>query len=231
MTSYSATNQNDAMTSLAQGVQTFQKKIYPGQQTLFQTLASGQSPKVLFITCSDSRVDPSLITQTGPGDMFVIQNAGNLVPPHGSEDTGVLASIEYAVSVLGVSHIVVCGHSGCGAMGALLHPEKLDALPIVKQWLLYAEKTRGILSSPLCQDKSEAEKIDICIRENIAVQLGHLEALPFVAEKLASGKLSLHGWVYDIGSGNVTVYEQTDSNGEAKFIAINNAYATAGAIA
>ncbi|MEM8799751.1 MAG: carbonic anhydrase, partial [Pseudomonadota bacterium] len=123
------------MPSIAAGVVRFQKEVFPQKRELFTKLAMGQSPEALFITCADSRIETAMITQTEPGELFVCRNAGNIVPPHSNYTDGMDASIEYAAAVLKVPHIVVCGHSGCGAMAGAMNPEGLDGLPYVKEWL------------------------------------------------------------------------------------------------
>lgn len=210
---------NESFLKIAQGVKHFQKEIYPEKQPLFKSLAQTQQPKTLFITCSDSRIDPAMITQTDPGDMFLIHNAGNIVPPHGAAYGGTGASIEYAVSALNVEHVIVCGHSSCGAMTALLHEGSLDGLPAVKHWLSFAESTKAILDvAP--KALNEEERIEYCIHMNIPVQLAHLKTLPSVAAKLIQNKISLHGWVYHIESGEIEVYSPENNT----FIPFDEAY-------
>ena len=173
----------------------------PTKQALFDELASGQSPATLIITCADSRIDPSLITQAEPGDIFVVRNAGNIVPTldgDGSSADGNAASIEYAITALNVSHIVVCGHSSCGAMGGLQNLDGLDALPSVRRWLEHSE--------PLL-DTAVADDLDALIEANVLLQLEHLKQYPGVSEKIDAGELTLHAWVYDIGSGDVRAYD------------------------
>ena len=207
------------MDKLIQGIRHFQETVYEKKKTLYKELAKGQKPKVLFISCSDSRVVPHLFTQTEPGDMFMVQNAGNIVPQHGSANGGVGASIEYAVAVLNVEHIVVCGHSNCGAMNAIASNQNLDALPSVKHWISFAEATRAIVQT---QDKglSDDARLELCIEQNIPVQLDHLRTLPSVAAKLVQNKVTLHGWVYHIETGRIDVW-----NPENKaFQAFNDAY-------
>ena len=131
------------MDHVISGVAKFQKEVYPNKKATFQKLANGQNPEVLFITCSDSRIDPNLVTQTDPGELFICRNAGNIVPPHSNQTGGMTASIEFAVAALGVSHIVVCGHTDCGAMKGAIKPEGLDALPHVKEWLSPSQETRA----------------------------------------------------------------------------------------
>lgn len=196
----------DPINSILLGVKKFQKEVYPSKQPLFKSLALQQQPKVLFITCSDSRLDPSLITQTDPGSMFVVQNAGNIIPPHGTPYGGTGASIEYAVTVLNVQHIIVCGHSRCGAMAALLDESKLTGIPIIKQWVSYADTTRAIIEAE-AGNLSEDERLHRCVEQNVQVQIKHLETFPSVAARLTSGKLTIHGWSYQIETGDIDVYD------------------------
>lgn len=186
---------------LISGVRRFVTDVVPGKRELFAELADGQAPATLVITCADSRVDPSLITQTNPGDLFVVRNAGNIVPLLDSDDSSgdsTAASIEYAVSVLNVAHIVVLGHSGCGAMKGLADLDSLESLPSVARWL---EHSAALL------DSTDLNDTDGLIEANVVLQLEHLASYPFVAAKLDTGDINLHGWVYDIGSGDVRAYD------------------------
>ncbi len=170
----------------------------PTKAELFGALANGQSPPTLFITCADSRIDPSLLTQTDPGDMFVVRNAGNIVPALDDDQTsndGTAASIEYAVAALGVAHIVVCGHSCCGAMTAVAQPELVDSLPSVARWL----DRSGVVAN--------GESLPELLEQNVLVQLDRLRTYPSVKAALDAGSIELHGWVYDIGSGQVRAYD------------------------
>lgn len=123
------------MKEILEGVARFQSEIFPKQQAFFQQLADGQEPKALFLTCADSRIDPNLITQTEPGELFVCRNAGNIVPPHSGVTGGVTASVEYAVAVLNVPHVIVCDHTHCGAMHGVMYPKSTKNLPHVTAWL------------------------------------------------------------------------------------------------
>jgi len=156
----------------------------------------GQQPHALFITCADSRIDPELLTQSGPGEIFVARNVGNLVPAYGVMMGGVTAVIEYAVVALGVSQIVVCGHTDCGAMKGLLNPESVSALPAVKEWLRHAE--------PALSSMKAVELVE----RNVLLQVHHLMTHPEVAERVADRTLAISGWVYDIAAGNVRVYDE-----------------------
>jgi carbonic anhydrase len=193
------------MKKLVRGVTKFQQEVFVQNKELFDKLATGQAPHTLFITCSDSRISPNLLTQTEPGEIFILRNAGNIVPAHGSGPSGEAATIEYAVAALGVSDVVICGHSLCGAMKGLLDPASLEHLPAVKAWLSHADATRAILRE-IYHGSTGEDLLNIAIQENVLVQLENLKTLPSVAARLASGRLRLHAWVYKIESGDVFVH-------------------------
>ncbi|MCX4539529.1 carbonic anhydrase [Streptomyces sp. NBC_01565] len=188
---------------LAEGVAQFQRDVFPAKAELFARLATTHRPGTLFIGCSDARVVPELITQREPGELFVIRTAGNLVPAHAPGPDGVAASVEYAVAVLGVRDIVVCGHSACGAMTALANsgPGDFAALPAVGQWLRHADAARARATE--AGAAGDSERVSALVRENVAAQLANLATHPSVARALAAGTLTLHGWVYDIPTGAV----------------------------
>jgi carbonic anhydrase len=193
------------MKKIIQGIQRFQTDVFPNNRELFQRLAAGQNPDVLFICCSDSRISLDLIMQAGPGDLFVCRNAGNIVPVYGLGDA-VSGTIEYAVSALKINHIVICGHSDCGAMKGLLKPESLGALPAVKEWLRHAEAARCAL------DTEEAENIGssaltAVTKMNVRLQLAHLATHAKVFARTRDGSLHLHGWFYQIKTGDVQTWD------------------------
>lgn len=194
------------MQKLLHGIHHFQDNVFSSQRELFERLAEGQHPEALFITCSDSRISPNLITQTEPGELFIIRNAGNLVPPYGAANGGEGATIEFAVVGLGIQHIIVCGHSHCGAMKGLLHPESLTGMPLMAAWLGHAEATRRIARQKY-EDRPAEALLNVAIQENVLVQLENLRTYPAVAAGLARGKLKLHAWVYKIESGQVFAYD------------------------
>lgn len=199
------------MPQFAAGVVKFQQEVFPKKRDLFERLSQGQSPEALFITCSDSRIETAMITQTDPGELFIIRNAGNIVPPHTKQTGGTTASIEFAVAVLEVPHIVVCGHTECGAMKGAMNPEGLDALPHVREWLGYSKAAVDITTA-LGEDLSEQQRMRLLLEQNVMLQLQHLRTHPTVATALAQKQLRLHGWVYDIKSGDVCAYDdETDS--------------------
>lgn len=194
------------MKKLIAGALHFQQEIFPQLRERYQELASSQSPRWLFVTCSDSRVQPSVMVQAGPGELFICRNAGNIVPAHSDASGGVSATIEYAVQVLKVKHIIVCGHSDCGAMKAVLHPEKVATLPAVAKWVGYAERARAVvLESP--NGESEHQLLERLTQENVVAQLDNLRTLPCVAAKLKSKALAIHGWLYDIAHGQFRVWD------------------------
>ena len=195
------------MQQLLEGLVKFRRDIFDEKKDLFQQLSSQQDPDVLFITCSDSRIDPSLLTQTNPGKLFIHRNAGNFIPTYGAAIGGSTATIEYGVSVLQVKDIVVCGHTDCGAMKALLNPNKLDQLPAVNAWLQQAETTKRIVGDHYSHLQGD-ELFVATIKENVLVQLDHLRTHPSVATRLRKGDLRLHGWVYSIATGEVWIFDQ-----------------------
>ena len=201
------------MEKLIEGVFKFQAQEYYPRRHFFQELSKGQKPKALFITCSDSRINPHMLTQTEPGELFVLRNAGNIVPAHGTGSSGEQGSIEYAVSVLGIEHIVVCGHSHCGAMSGLMNPASLSELPAVEKWLEHAEATRCVVNQK-CSHLNDEERLLEAAKENVLVQLNNLRTIPSISMKLAEQKLKLHGWIYMIESGEVLTYEKNTNQFE-----------------
>jgi len=181
------------------GVSRFQTDIYPQHRDLFEKLALGQRPEALFITCSDSRIDPCLLTQAKPGELFICRVIGNIVPPYPDAVGGVSATIEYAVGVLQVPEVIVCGHTDCGVMRGALNPAALDAFPNVAAWLRYANVEQR-------ETDPSAELLLALTEQNVVAQLENLRSHPAVAARLQQGDLSLHGWLYHIGSGAVAAY-------------------------
>ena len=194
------------MDHLVRGIRQFQTQVFQREHDFYSQLAQGQSPSALVIGCSDSRVDPNLITQSGPGELFVMRNAGNMVPPYGSGAGGEAGTIEYAVSALGVRDIIVCGHSQCGAMKGLLNLPSLEKLPAVREWLRHAETTRRIIDENYSGEKDAERLLEITVREHVLVQIENLQTHPSVAAALQRGQLTLHGWVYGLEDGLVKAY-------------------------
>ena len=194
------------MQDIIDGFLKFQRNAFPERAGLFKDLANQQSPRALFISCSDSRLVPELVTQREPGDLFVIRNAGNIVPSYGPEPGGVSATVEYAVSALNVTDIVICGHSDCGAMKAIATCACLDHMPAVKNWLRHADAARMINES--LDHPTEQARIDGMVRANVVAQLGNIRTHPSVALRIAQKRLSLHGWVYDIENGSLNALDE-----------------------
>jgi carbonic anhydrase len=192
------------MDNIIQGVTRFRSSVFERESALYRRLAhDGQQPQALVISCADSRVVPELIAQCGPGELFVCRNAGNIVPPFSEMMGGVSSAIEYAVVALGVRDIVVCGHSDCGAMKALLHPEALETMPNVKAWLRHSHAAHRVVCEgyPAGIDSKAAARA--LALENVVVQLNHLRTHPSVAARIATGQLSLHGWFFELESGTM----------------------------
>ncbi len=199
--------EEDPVDKLFDGVREFRDNVFPEHRERFEELAKGQNPRILFITCADSRVVPEMITQTEPGDLFVCRNIGNIVPAYGEMMGGVSAVVEYAVVALGVSDIVVCGHSHCGAMAGLIRGEAaLDTMPTVRSWLRNAHAARSVVEV-LHPDLTGDDKIQALVEQNVVTQLQHLGTHPSVAAGVASGKVELHGWVYDIETGEIHLHD------------------------
>jgi carbonic anhydrase len=194
------------MDDLIAGVRRFQRHVYPQKRRHFARLREGQRPPYLFITCSDSRIQPAEFLQSDAGRLFIERSIGNLVPLPGSNETEAAAAVEYAVKALGVAHIIICGHAHCGAMKALLEPKSLEGMPTVQRWLANAEDTRAAVASKHAHLEGE-ELLDATIRENVIIQIEHVRALPTVAEPIASGKVKVHGWIYEFEHGGVEVYD------------------------
>lgn len=195
------------MQRLMQGIHAFQQNDFSHDQQLFETLVDGQQPLALFITCSDSRIDPNRLTQTRPGELFILRTAGNLVPPYGAVQGGEAATIEYAVSALKVRDVIICGHSHCGAMAGLLHPESVAKLPAVKKYLEFAEATKRIVEENYQHLTEPDKRLMLTVEENVLVQLENLRTHPSVAAATARGDLKLHGWVYKFETGEVFAYD------------------------
>jgi carbonic anhydrase len=189
-----------------QGYARFRREVFPQQREMFADLSRAQRPDTLFITCADSRVVPNLITQTDPGEIFVCRNVGNIVPPFGEFTGGVSSAIEYAVMALGVGNIVVLGHSDCGAMKALLHPEKAASMRAVSAWLQHAHAATQITAENSSHLEGD-ELLRAITEENVLVQLDHLRTHPSVAARLRRGGLAVHGWIYEIARGEVRAWD------------------------
>jgi len=194
------------MPNFVSGVIRFQQEVFPNRREFFEQLSEAQRPECLFITCSDARIETAMITQTEPGELFICRNAGNIVPPHTHHTGGMTASIEFAVGVLKVPHIVICGHTECGAMEGALDPASLDGLDHVREWLGYSRAAVSIVNA-IGADLDERTRKRMLVEQNVILQLQHLRTHPAVATGMAQRKLTLHGWVYDIRTGEVCAYD------------------------
>lgn len=195
------------MERLIEGYKKFITGVFPQRRELYHLLADSQAPEYLFITCADSRVVPDQILGTGPGDLFIARNVGHVVPAAGAEPSGVTATIEYAVEVLRVRHVIICGHSDCGAMKAAVERIKLRNLPESSRWLAHVEAAFNH-KQPLNPADGESADMAALIRGNVVAQLLNLREQPSVACALQEGRLAVHGWYYDILSGRIEQYDE-----------------------
>lgn len=198
------------MKKLIQGISDFRKNLTEEQRTLFAKLALGQNPDALVIVCSDSRVEPSFFAGTNPGDLFVLRNIGNLVPPYSSkrpEDTSALAAIEFSIFSLNISNIIICGHSECGAVQALMQGVDKECCPHLAGWLNYGRESlhkeiKGLVLDPELSKQNQVSQV------NVLQQMEHIREYPFIRERMESKKLRVHGWWFDIAKAAVYCYEE-----------------------
>lgn len=209
----------EGLQKLLDGIVQFKREDFEQHRELFQNLGSAQKPHTLFIACSDSRVDPNLITKTLPGELFIIRNIANLVPPYRetAEFVATTAAIEYAVAFLEVEHIIVCGHSNCGGCNACLKPpEYLESIPHTRKWLELAHPVRDRVLQALSENDPAAREW-MMEQENVVEQLKHLLTYPYIREKVKAKKLTLDGWHYIIETGEIFRYDCK----EARFVLAN----------
>jgi carbonic anhydrase len=199
-------NGSASIRDLTRRHQRFREEVFPARKAEFLKLAATQHPQVLLITCSDSRISPELILQSDPGDLFVCRNIGNMVPPYGEMLGSITSVIEYAVSVLRIKAIVICGHSDCGAMKGLMYPDKVAELPAVSAWLRNGQSALQIATESY-PGLSEHDFLEALTEENIVAQIRNLETHPAVASRLRRGDLELYGWVYKIHTGEIWTYD------------------------
>lgn len=194
------------MQKLVRGIHRFRSKITRDQAQTLKRLAKGQHPIAMMITCADSRINPNLITETDPGDLFILRNVGNIIPPHGTTNNGEAAAIEFAVAGLQIKDIIVCGHTHCGAMKGLLNPKSIEHLPSTTEWLKHAQATQQIMRENYAGLKGD-KLLTAAAEENVLVQLQQLETIPVVAARIMRGELRLHAWMYKIETGEVFSYD------------------------
>ena len=191
---------------LVKGIHSFQRGFFASHRELYHQLATaGQQPETLFITCSDSRVDPNLITNSAPGELFIVRNVGNVVP-NVDLPGGTAAAIQYAVEVLNVENVIVCGHTQCGALKAILDPESVAHLDYVSRWVKSTIDVKKLIDEKYVHLDGE-EKLNAAIQENVLAQIEHLRQYPFVSSRMDAGKLQVNGWVFDVGRGEVYDYD------------------------
>lgn len=196
----------DVLEQLKAGIRRFQTTVYPEQAEMYRKAVSvPQEPHTLFIACADSRIEPETITQTKPGELFVLRNIGNLVPAYGEMMGGVSAVVEYAVSLLKVKHVVVCGHADCGAMKGLLNPDSVTSMHAVQNWLKNAATAMSVAEALGAGNKAPEDLMRSVTEQNVLLQIQHLRTHPSVAGAMARGELTISGWVYEIGTGEVRI--------------------------
>ncbi|MEO8906320.1 MAG: carbonic anhydrase [Polyangiaceae bacterium] len=193
------------MQKLVKGIHSFQAGFFSAHRELFEQLANSQQPETLFITCSDSRVVPNLITDAAPGELFIVRNVGNVVPTMDLPG-GTAAAIQYAVEVLNVENVIICGHTQCGALKAILDPESVAHLEYVRRWVKSTISVKQLIEEKYAHLSAEA-KLTAAIQENVLAQLEHLREYPFVRSRLDAGKLHVSGWIFDVGKGEVFDYD------------------------
>ena len=198
------------MRKLLAGIHRFHNQYFSENRELFERLAEhGQAPEALFITCCDSRVVANVITHSRPGDLFIVKNMGNFVPPFSEnplDGTGVAAAVEYAVEHLRVKDVIVCGHSDCGAIKALYRDRAHYAdTPHIGEWLKNGERTLAIVAANYPHLTRE-ERLEITSEENVLVQIENLRTYPVVKMALRDGRIHVHAWYFEIGTGRVYAY-------------------------
>lgn len=194
------------MEKLIEGHRRFLREVFPARQSQFHLLAEGQQPDVLFLTCADSRIVPDMILGTDPGDLFICRNAGNVIPREDGPAGGVAATLEYAVEALRVRHLIVCGHSDCGVIRALMDERKLEGLPHVRQWLEHVTPAWGYVAE-VERHADGLTRQTALAHANVLAQMENLHTHGFIHRAEAEGRLQIHGWYYDILSGRVERFD------------------------
>lgn len=194
------------MKKLIQGIKDFRADELAEYREKFSKLAHAQSPDTLFVACCDSRVVPNTFASTDPGDLFVLRNIGNIIPPHGASDAlSVAAAIEFSTLILNVSYIVICGHSDCGAMRAFTENTLQHEDSAIKKWLSYAKPSYEKL---LALESQPSDPHNVLSHINVIQQLEHLKTYPEITARLAAKQLTLHGWWFDLATADVSQYEE-----------------------
>lgn len=202
------------MKKLIKGLHKFQKEVFPIQKNFFQNLAKGQNPEILFITCSDSRINPHLVTSADPGELFILRNAGNIIPPYNSNATGEAATIEFAVGQLKVKDIIICGHSYCGAIETTFNLDKISNQPILKTWLENNILPTLKLVNQNYQNLDQDSLHDILLQEHVLKQIENLKTYPIINQAIAENKLVLNAWIYKFEEGDIYSYNSQEGQFE-----------------
>ena len=195
------------MKKLVKGIVEFRKNLRPAYQEVFAKLALGQKPDALFISCSDSRVAHDVFASTDPGDLFVVRNVGNMIPRsgddgHSASDESEAAAIEFALENLDVVNVIVCGHSQCGAMQALANGRDKVTLPHLRSWLRHGEESLARLSA------ADSHDPNLLSKQNVLQQLDNLRSYPIIRQRLAEGRIKLHGWWFELTTSSVYVFDE-----------------------
>ena len=202
---------DEVLEHLKDGIRRFRSTVYPERREVYRrAMSEAQHPQALVITCADSRIHPDVLTQSAPGEIFTTRNIGNMVPAYGEMMGGVSAVLEYAVSALKVKHLVVVGHTDCGAMKALLDPASVESMPTVRSWLRNAHTALSVTEA-LAGSGDDDTKLRVLTEQNVLLQIQHVRTHPSVAGALAKGELTISGWVYDIAAGEVRICEDGGS--------------------
>lgn len=194
------------MDQMIEGFRRFRDNYFANNRALFDNLSQGQTPKVLLIGCSDSRVDPAIIFDAQPGEMFVLRNVANLIPPFAPDSShhGTSAAVEFAVRGLKVEHVIVLGHARCGGVRALIEGSSNDNTDFIHGWMQIARSARDrALALTLSAGQPIEAARRMCEQETVAISLGNLMTFPWVREQVEAGKLMLHGWFYDMEDGKL----------------------------
>lgn len=196
------------MDKLYKGIRGFREEYFKKEEEFFKRLSKGQKPEVLFVTCADSRVDPALVTQSRPGDLFIVRNVGNIIPPYDAlkDKNSVAAAIEFAVLYLKVNDIIICGHSDCGAIEALYkNDSEMEEMPHLRDWLKIMQPVKNSIDN-LNPEDSRDDLRHKTETENILAQIENIQTYPFVAQALKQHALYLHGWYYNLATGYMYAY-------------------------
>lgn len=207
---YAGKGSFDQIVQWAKNNQYFKKLYFKLHEDEFVRLVNeGQNPKAVYIGCSDSRVLPDLLLGTKPGDLFVIRNAGNFVPTYSTSIAwdGAAATLEYAIEVLNIRDVIVCGHSNCGAIQALYNPQGIDKFTYIKNWVQFGEEAKKLAQERLPTTEKPAELYDLTARLSVLFQLDHLLSYPTIRKRVEEGKVFLHGWYFTIEKGRLDYYD------------------------